>query len=605
MTEFLWPMILAVWHEEKIPAQWNEGLITSLYKGKGDREVLNNHRPITVSSAIGTILEELIDERIKKIVPLTQAQAGGQTGMSTCDHVFIVRAIIAIAIKQKRNVFLTFFDVAKAYDNACSDNMLAILWDRGFRGKIWRILHGLSKNLRARIKTRYGITRSFGMEIGGRQGSRLTGRMFSKQMDVISEELINNQNDCLEITSGFSIGALLWIDDLITCTEDTKRQEIMLKRVDEFAKKNKVRWGREKCKVMQVGRKNDQRTEWQFGDITIGNCDEYKYLGDIITSNGKNQKNIEARKSKLLSSTIHITAIGSNEVLRSIQASTLIALHETMNVPKLMINAETWILSKGNTKELNRIEVQCLKRLFSLPSTTPTASVIFSFGVLFTSVRIDKKQLLYLHKILHRQNDHWTLKLLYELEKLNTGWTPQIKAKLKEYGLEESFVQIKSKSRIQWKREVESSIEAGNKEKLLDECHEMKLGEKRAKTKTAFIVEKVNMEDYKRQPMEPIEKLNRYEAKLLILSRFHMLECGKNFKGTLPEICPACSVTDDEQHRLNQCTRYERTNFCNSDEKHNFDDVYDSDVSVVKEILKSIERVWNVKTGHGSMVQVD
>ena len=84
-----------------------------------------------------------------------------------------------------------------------------------------------------------------------------------------------------------------------------------------------------------------------------------------------------------------------------------------------------------------------------------------------------------------------------------------------------------------------------------------------------------------------------------------MLECVKNFKGTLPEICPACSVTDDEQHRLNQCTRYERTNFCNSDEKHNFDDVYDSDVSVVKEILKSIEKVWNVKTGHGSMVQVD
>ena len=101
---------------------------------------------------------------------------------------------------------------------------------------------------------------------------------------------------------------------------------------------------------MQVGRTNDQRTEWQFGDITIGNCDEYKYLGDIITSDGKNQKNIEARKSKLISSTIHITSIGSNEVLRGIQASTLITLHEIMNVPKLMINAETWILSKGNTK---------------------------------------------------------------------------------------------------------------------------------------------------------------------------------------------------------------------------------------------------------------
>ena len=39
MTEFLWPVILSVWHEEKIPEQWNEGLITSLYKGKGDQEI--------------------------------------------------------------------------------------------------------------------------------------------------------------------------------------------------------------------------------------------------------------------------------------------------------------------------------------------------------------------------------------------------------------------------------------------------------------------------------------------------------------------------------------------------------------------------------------
>ena len=246
------------------------------------------------------------------------------------------------------------------------------------------------------------------MEIGGRQGSRLTGRMFSKQMDVISEELIENENECLEIVPGLTIGALLWIDDLITCTEDTTQQENMLKRVDEFAKKNKIRWGRNKCKVMQVGTKKDDREEWQFGDISIGNCEEYKYLGDYITCDGKNKKNIEARRLKMQSSTIQITAIGSNETLRGIQAATLVMLHDTMNMPKLLINAETWVLSKGDRKELDKIEVQSLKRLFSLPSTTPTAAVIFSLGVLFTSVHIDKRQLLYLHKLLNRKDDHWT-----------------------------------------------------------------------------------------------------------------------------------------------------------------------------------------------------
>ena len=134
------------------------------------------------------------------------------------------------------------------------------------------------------------------MEIGGRQGSRLTGRMFSKQMDVISEELIANSSECLQISNEFAIGALLWVDDLVTCAEKASMQENMLQRIDEFARKNKVRWGQEKCKVIQVGKKEDHRSEWQFRDIAIGNCDEYKYLGDVLTCDGKNHKNIEERK---------------------------------------------------------------------------------------------------------------------------------------------------------------------------------------------------------------------------------------------------------------------------------------------------------------------
>ena len=380
-------------------------------------------------------------------------------------------------------------------------------------------------------------------------------------------------------------------------------QENMLQRIDEFARKNKVRWGQEKCKVMPVGKKEDHRNEWQFGDIAIGNCDEYKYLGDVITCDGKNHKNIEARKTKMQSSTIQITSVGSNETLRGIQASTLIRLHETMNLPKLLINSETWILTKGNRKELDKIETQCLKRLFSLPSTTPTAAIIFSYGVLFTSVNIDKKQLIYLHRMLSRPNEHWTLRLLYESEKLNTGWTPQIRAKLAEYGLEENFDRIKSKSRQQWKKEVEARVEKINQNRLRDECYETKMRVSKAKTKTTFVLEYVDSDQYKRDFMDPIQKLNRYEAKVLILSRFHMLECGKNYKGTLPESCPMCNVSDDEHHRLNHCVRYRSTNLYECAEKLDFDNIYKSDFTIVRKMIDVIGKVWNMRTGQGSMVQ--
>ena len=87
-VDFIYPLVKTIWTEEQIPRIWNKGHITSLWKGKGDREMLTNHRGITTSSAIGTIVESLIDNRLEKLIPFTQAQGGGKKGASTCDHLF-------------------------------------------------------------------------------------------------------------------------------------------------------------------------------------------------------------------------------------------------------------------------------------------------------------------------------------------------------------------------------------------------------------------------------------------------------------------------------------------------------------------------------------
>ena len=89
MVKFLHPMISTIWNEEKPPSSWNKGTITSIWKGRGDKESLENHRGITTSS-IGTTLDTMIDNRIEHLVPFTQTQGGGRKGASTCDHLFIL-----------------------------------------------------------------------------------------------------------------------------------------------------------------------------------------------------------------------------------------------------------------------------------------------------------------------------------------------------------------------------------------------------------------------------------------------------------------------------------------------------------------------------------
>ena len=258
-------------------------------------------------------------------------------------------------------------------------------------------------------------------------------------------------------------------------------------------------------------------------------------------------------------------------------------------------------MSKGDVMEVNKIEVQSLKNLFSLPCTTPTVAVLYSFGQLYPSVHIDQKQLLYLHKILTRTTSHWTNQLFHIMNDLNIGWARQIQIKLKDYGLEENLDIIRTKSKIQWKTEVKVAVERVNQSKMKDECVNTKSEEKEIKSKTSFVLKKLEESGYKRKLMSPINQLSKIEAKTIILARFHMLECGRNFKNTLPTICQLCNEIDDENHRLNYCSKWEKSNLSRDSKKMQFENVYSEDINVLKDIMSKIARVWNVQTGNGSM----
>ena len=602
MVLFLQPLIATIWAEEKIPQEWNKGQITSLYKGKGDKEKLVNYRPITTSSAIGTIVETALDRRIEGVVPFTQAQGGGQRKMSTFDHLFILRAIIELSKKHKTATFLTFYDVSKAYDHANNDDMLSIIWERGLRGKSWRILRNFCTDLHASAKTRFGPTRDFKMEIGGRQGSRITGRLFSKMMDVLSEEL-QPSGMGFHLSESLRIAVLLWVDDVLSFATGESEQEEILKRVDEFALKHKLQWGQSKCNVMRVGlHKKGEKKKWNLGTMTIEETSSYKYLGDHISNDGKNAKNIEARKTKTQATTININTIASTEVLYKIETTVLLELHDKVTIPGLLANAESWSLLKTESGEIEKIEYMALRNLFDLPLHTPIPALIFTFGTLYTHLRIEKQRLNYLHRILNRPDTNWTNQVFYILEGQNIGWVKTIKQTLRSLDLPTDLSIIKNKRPNEWKRLVEEKIECKNRTRLIDDCHKMVDGQKIRKTKTSHIVDTIQADAYTRKPLPELQQLTKRETKTIIISRYGMLECGTNFKNTRSVLCTTCKTSDNEDHRLNHCIRYRTVNKYDHSEKTNFNDVYSTDTNVLKRVTTEIEKVWNTRNAHGCML---
>ena len=207
------------------------------------------------------------------------------------------------------------------------------------------------------------------------------------------------------------------------------------------------------------------------------------------------------------------------------------------------------------TDELERVEIQALKNLFKLPTHTPNAAIIFTFGTLHTKQRIDQSQLLYLHKILNRPTTHWTVKTLQTLEEMDIGWAKNIKSLLIQYNLTTNLQEIKMIPQREWSRKVKTSIEVKHIERLRQLCHKVVNGNSTPKTKTASIAPIVTTETYKRQPQSTILRTSKQETRTIMIARYGLLECGRNYKGTINEICDQCCTKDDENHRLNHCPK--------------------------------------------------
>ena len=71
-------------------------------KGKGTQGKCSNERGITLSSNFGKPYERIINERVIKMVNISEAQAGGKRGCATVDHLLLLKELINACSKKRK-----------------------------------------------------------------------------------------------------------------------------------------------------------------------------------------------------------------------------------------------------------------------------------------------------------------------------------------------------------------------------------------------------------------------------------------------------------------------------------------------------------------------
>lgn len=276
---------------EYIPSQWTKNVIILLHK-KGDRNIIENYRPISLMSNMYKIFSKMILNRITKIMDEQQPieQAGFRAGFSTVDHMHVIKQLIEKCQEYGKALYIAFVDYRKAFDSINHDSLWQALIQQGVPKKYVRIIKNIYENSTAQIKLE-STGEEFPIARGVRQGDPLSPKLFS----AILENIFRNLDwDSFGINiNGRQLNHLRFADDLVLISDNAKTLQTMLQQLTEASKMVGLTINKTKTKIMT----NRDEIAIKIDSENIEYVKDYIYLGQIISFKDQTDSEIDKRVS--------------------------------------------------------------------------------------------------------------------------------------------------------------------------------------------------------------------------------------------------------------------------------------------------------------------
>ena len=220
-----------------------------------------------------------------------------------------------------------------------------------------------------------------------------------------------------------------------------------------------------------------------------------------------------------------------------------ILLRDTLFLSSILTNSEVWYnITAGEIEELEMIDRTLLRRIFSVPKSTPSAGIYLETGCMRIGTIIKARRVNYLHYLAKLPQEEMLSKFFYHQWFVGGkyDWTTQVKNDLAELGLPDNLETLRKKSTFSWKTLVKKKTKEYELSKLLEI--------KKTKSKlTKLDYNKLEMQEY-------LITLDSQMAKNVFRFRVKMANFNGNFRGHgSPDACPLCGTHSDIQELCFKC----------------------------------------------------
>lgn len=384
-----------------IPSRWKTALVTPVHK-KGDKNLANNYRPISITPIFSKVLEQFIHTAIYTHVKdaLSPSQHGFVPRRSTVTNLAVYTHDIARHLNDKHQIDSIYTDFSTAFD--CIDHGLLL-----HKLKAYNISDQLMDILTNYLSSRYQSVvvngkKSSPVEVtsGVVQGSKLGPLLFILYCNDIPH--IFRSSSCLMYADDLKIYRP--INTIYDCVQ--LQQDINYLR--EWCNVWKLNLNIPKCKVISFcNKKKPIIFNYKLDNIQIDRCNHINDLGVIITDKLNYDKHINTITTKSYRSLGFI----KRHCLKYFSLNTISRLYTTLvrphveyactiwnphqitqsnNIEKLQHRFVKWVCFKQNIP-YHRVDYPTLcgqLNLISLQSRRTISDISFILKILNNSINV-------------------------------------------------------------------------------------------------------------------------------------------------------------------------------------------------------------------------
>lgn len=267
---------------------------------------------------------------------------------------------------KNKKVLLAFLDLKSAFDMVSRMEIWKILKKKGIGNKLIRVIRSTYHSTKGIVRIDGMKSEEFEMRNGVKQGDSLSPLLFI----ILLDEIIKT---CKRRTTKLKVGnwnmrpiysqVMVYADDIVLIAETQQKLQQTIIEWIEILKDKGLIVNTEKCKVMQMGKMDEDIEPIQIecnGQI-LEQVESYEYLGTIIQQNGKIKEEILNRTRK--ASNIYYQLSGTIFGKKEIAQKTKLQVYKSVIEPVLLYGGESWPARGADIKSIGTVEMKCYRRI--------------------------------------------------------------------------------------------------------------------------------------------------------------------------------------------------------------------------------------------------